>query len=101
MKKIVLSLLAFVLMLSGCSQKTDNTKELAFMQQRDSLESIIQQIYEFISKVRKGGRIIVPESTYCHLPYGIEGMEIIMRTAGLRVEMPLSHMPDLLIATVE
>ena len=43
MKKIVLSLLAFVLMLSGCSQKTDNTKELAFMQQRDSLESIIQQ----------------------------------------------------------
>ena len=65
------------------------------------LESIIQQIYEFISKVRKGGRIIVPESTYCHLPYGIEGMEIIMRTAGLRVEMPLSHMPDLLIATVE
>lgn len=43
MKKIVLSLSAFVLMLSGCSQKTDNTKELAFMQQRDSLESIIQQ----------------------------------------------------------
>ena len=43
MKKIVLSLWAFVLMLSGCSQKTDNTKELAFMQQRDSLESIIQQ----------------------------------------------------------
>ena len=43
MKKNVLSLWAFVLMLSGCSQKTDNTKELAFMQQRDSLESIIQQ----------------------------------------------------------
>ena len=43
MKKIVLSLSAFVLMLSGCSQKPDNTKELAFMQQRDSLESIIQQ----------------------------------------------------------
>ena len=43
MKKIVLSLSAFVLMLSVCSQKTDNTKDLAFMQQRDSLESIIQQ----------------------------------------------------------
>ena len=27
----------------GCGQETDNTKELAFAQQRDSLESIIQQ----------------------------------------------------------
>ncbi len=30
-------------LLAGCSQKTDNTKDLIFAQQRDSLESIIQQ----------------------------------------------------------
>ncbi len=30
-------------LLASCGQKTDNTKELAFAQQRDSLESIIQQ----------------------------------------------------------
>lgn len=42
-KRLFLGLFALLLLLSGCSQKTDNTKELAFMQQRDSLESIIQQ----------------------------------------------------------
>ena len=49
------------------------------------LESIIQQIYVFASKIRQGGRILVPESTYCNLPYGIEGMEILMQIAGLRI----------------
>lgn len=43
MKKIVFYLAAFISLMSGCGQKTDNTKELAFAQQRDSLESIIQQ----------------------------------------------------------
>lgn len=43
MKKIVFYLVAFISLMSGCGQKTDNTKELAFAQQRDSLESIIQQ----------------------------------------------------------
>ena len=43
MKKIVFYLAAFVSLMSGCGQKTDNTKELAFAQERDSLESIIQQ----------------------------------------------------------
>lgn len=43
MKKIVFYLAAFVAMMSGCGQKTDNTKDLAFAQERDSLESIIQQ----------------------------------------------------------
>ena len=41
MKK-VLYLMSCILLV-GCGQKTDNTKELAFAQQRDSLESIIQQ----------------------------------------------------------
>jgi chromosome segregation ATPase len=43
MKKIVFYLAAFISLMSGCGRKTDNTKELAFAQQRDSLESIIQQ----------------------------------------------------------
>ena len=65
------------------------------------LESVIQQIFVFFKKIRKGGRIIVPESTWCHLPYGIEGMEILMRAAGHLVEMPLANNPQLLISTVE
>ena len=43
MKILLFYLFALLLLLVGCGQKTDNTKELAFAQQRDSLESIIQQ----------------------------------------------------------
>ncbi|MBP5162130.1 MAG: ATP-grasp domain-containing protein, partial [Spirochaetales bacterium] len=50
------------------------------------LESIIQQIYLFAGKIRKGGRILIPQSTYCNLLYEIEGMEILMQIAGLRIE---------------
>ena len=64
------------------------------------LESIIQQIFVFMDKVRAGGRIIVPESTYCNLPYGIEGMEILLKVSGMYIELPLAGAPGLLIATV-
>ena len=43
MRKHVFYLFTLLLLLVGCGQKTDNTKELAFAQERDSLESIIQQ----------------------------------------------------------
>ena len=43
MRKHVFYLFALLLLFVGCGQKTDNAKELAFVQQRDSLESIIQQ----------------------------------------------------------
>ena len=43
MRKHVFYLFTLLLLLAGCGQKTDNTKELAFAQERDSLESIIQQ----------------------------------------------------------
>ena len=65
------------------------------------LESVIQQILVFASKVRPGGQILVPESTYSHLPYGIEGMEILLKVAGLRIEMPLHDMVSVLVASVE
>ena len=65
------------------------------------LESVIQQIFVFFKKIRKGGRIIVPQSTWCHLPYGIDGMEILMKAAGHIIELPLAQMPELLISTVD
>ncbi|MBP5162260.1 MAG: ATP-grasp domain-containing protein [Spirochaetales bacterium] len=64
------------------------------------LESIIQQIYVFAGKIRRGGRILIPESTYCNLPYGIEGMEILMQIAGLRIELPLRGGTDLLVGSI-
>jgi hypothetical protein len=62
-------------------------------------ESVTQQIFLFLSKVRNGGRVLIPESTYCHMPYGATGMEIILRARGLRIEAPLAGKGKLLIAT--
>lgn len=63
------------------------------------LESVIQQIFVFMDKVRVGGRILIPESTYCNMPYGMEGMEILLRVYGAAIELPASDAPGLLIAT--
>ena len=44
MKNVLLfSIFTLLLLVVGCGQKTDNTKDLSFAQERDSLESIIQQ----------------------------------------------------------
>ena len=63
------------------------------------LESMIQKIFRFTDKIRQGGRILVPESTYIHLPYAMEGMEILLKAAGLKIEMPMGEMKSLLIAS--
>lgn len=52
------------------------------------VESLLQQMFVFFDKLREGARVYIPESTYCHLPYGIEGMEIILHAAGLCIEAP-------------
>lgn len=64
------------------------------------LESVVQQIYVFAGKIRQGGRILIPQSTYRNLPYGIEGMEILLQIAGLRIELPIKGETDLLVASV-
>ena len=62
-------------------------------------ESFSQQIFMLLGKLCEGGRILVPESTYCHLPYGEIGMEILLRARGLRIEAPLAGKGRLLIAS--
>ena len=65
------------------------------------LESTIERIFKFSTKFKEGGRIFVPESTYENLPYGIEGMEVLMKVAGLRIEIPLSGDGKVLVASVD
>ena len=64
------------------------------------LESANDMIYSFAGKIREGGRLLIPESTYCHLPYGMEGAEILLKAAGFRIEIPDSRLPGVLIANV-
>ena len=62
-------------------------------------ESLTQQIFILLSKLCESGRVLVPESTYCHLPYGEIGMEILLRARELRIEAPLAGKGRLLIAS--
>ena len=62
-------------------------------------ESVIQQIFLFLDKVREGGRVLIPQSTYCHLPYGETGMEILLHIRNLHIEAPLASKGRLIIAT--
>lgn len=64
------------------------------------LESAFNMIFTFAGKIREGGRILIPESTYCHLPYGMEGMEILLKAARFRIELPDIRLPGVLIANV-
>lgn len=54
------------------------------------MESAIQEIFKFFRKIKQGGQIIIPETTYRHLPYDMDGMEILAKTAGLVIEAPES-----------
>ena len=63
------------------------------------VESVIEQIFVFLSKVRVHGRVLVPESTYFHLPYGATGMEILLRAKGFRIEVPLAGEGRMIIAS--
>ena len=73
----------------------DLSKEESFA----DLESIFQQIYQFSDKIRQGGRIIIPESTYQHIPYGCDGMEILLIVAGFRIEVPLAEAGNIIVAS--
>ena len=63
------------------------------------VESVTEQLFVFLGKVRVGGRVLVPESTYCHLPYGATGMEILLHAKGFRIEAPLSGKGRMIIAS--
>ena len=64
------------------------------------LESIVQQIMLFFRKIRRGGQIVVPATTYCHLPYGMDGIEILMKVAGLVIESPEPSSACVVVASV-
>lgn len=63
------------------------------------IESLVQQIFMFLSKLKFGAHVYIPASTYCHLPYGINGMEILLQVVGLRIEAPLAKQNRMMIAS--
>lgn len=52
------------------------------------LEILLRDIFEAFSRVHPEGRVLIPQSTYCRMPYGESGMEILMMTANISIEIP-------------
>ena len=52
-----------------------------------------------IDKVKIGGIIIIPESTYQYIPHGRSGAEALVRVLDLRIELPLHGLGKMVIAS--
>ena len=71
--------------------------DLSFRENED-LETMAETFFTLAEKVRKGGKIIVPERTYWHFPCGIESIEILCEAAGLFIEAPTQKSGKVIIA---
>lgn len=58
--------------------------------------------YDFlriIEKVKVGGVILIPESTYVYTPHGRSGVEALIKVLDLKIEMPLHGLKKMVIAS--
>ena len=52
-----------------------------------------------IDKVKIGGLIFIPESTYQYIPHGRVGAEALIQVLGLNIELPLHRLGKMVIAS--
>ena len=52
-----------------------------------------------IDKVKVGGIIIIPESTYQYIPHGRAGAEALIKVLDLRIELPVHNLGKMVIAS--
>jgi biotin carboxylase len=65
------------------------------------VETMIEDFYNLVSRLRVGGHLLVPASTFSKFPSGIESVEILCESIGLCIEAPSRSMGTLFMATVE
>ena len=61
----------------------------------------LRLIFETIDKVKPGGRVIIPSSTYEYLSYKREGAELLLEVKGLSIEPPVQGINDYVIGLKE
>ena len=61
--------------------------------------NIVELSIKSLSRVRSGGYVFIPKSTYDFIPNKRNGMETIILTLGLKIEVPPQGMKDIIIAT--
>lgn len=60
---------------------------------------IVKFVLDLIDKIKVGGKIFIPKSTYDALPSGRLGVESLVKLLGLKIELPLHNFPKILIAS--
>ena len=60
---------------------------------------VIKSIWASFSKIKKNGLIFIPKNTYELLEGGKNSMEVLIITAGLKIELPPYGLFDTIIAT--
>ena len=62
----------------------------------DEMAYLFLRIFE---RVKRGGLIIIPESTYQYAPHGRLSAEALIKVLGLKIELPLHHLGKSVIAS--
>lgn len=69
----------------------------SFTQHND--EVIVEFILNTFNRIKEGGLIIIPESTFNMMPNGRIGAEALVKTLNLKIEIPLHQFPKMLIGS--
>jgi hypothetical protein len=64
-------------------------------------DEIAYLFLRIINRVKVGGIIIIPESTYQYSPQGRVSAEALIKVLGLKIELPLHHIGKSVIASKE
>ena len=62
-------------------------------------EMIAYLLLNIIDKVKLGGLIFIPKSTFRYVPHGRIGVEALIRALDLELELPLHNFPRMIIAS--
>ena len=65
----------------------------------ESEANIIKLSLESLSRVKSGGYVFVPKNTYELIPSKRNGMEVIVQTLGMTIEVPPYGVKDIIIAS--
>ena len=62
-------------------------------------EYIVELSLESLFRVKSGGYVFIPRNTYEQIPNKRNGMEALIQTLGLKIEVPPYGIKDIIIAS--
>ena len=66
---------------------------------QESDDNIVNLSFESLSRVKSGGYVFSPKNTYELIPNKRNGMEALIQTLDLKIEVPPYGIKDIIIAS--